>query len=845
EYFEFTDIASTEVSLGVDPSNRNNLLIQVMGTTDTIKVQDYFSNANNYLDRMTFSDGVVWDQSTIISNVHLVLNGTEDTDSLTGYSTIYNVLSDSEELHGLGGNDSIKGLFGDDTLYGDAGDDSLDGGIGNDVLVGGVGNDTLFGGAGNDTYHFSKGFGQDTVITYSGNAHNSGEKIVFTDIASNEIVFEIEGENTSNLLIRHKGTRDVIRVENYFASDVSYIDEIEFFDDVVWLKDDIEELVELKTEKKIGTEADDSLKGNAGVSDVIKALGGNDIVNGLSGNDYLDGGNGNDKLYGYEDDDILVGGAGDDTLMGGMGDDIYRFSRGFGKDIVTTGNRRGHYDGEHFEFKDIASTEVSLGVDPYSRRNLLLTVEGTDDAIRVIDYFSYDNNCMDSMTFSDGVVWNKEDIASQIHIVINGTNNKDTLNGVVGIHNVLSDSEEIHGYGGNDVISGKTGDDILYGDEGYDVIAGNEGNDTLYGGADTDDLLGNEGDDYLDGGSGNDRIYGNEGDDILIGGEGIDTLEGGLGDDIYRFSKGFGQDIVTTGDSRDGHYDGEHFEFIDIASTEVSLGVDPRSRGNLLVTVEGTDDAIRVIDYFSYDNNCVDSMTFSDGVVWNKEDIASQIHIVLHGAIGDDKINGLEGMHNVLSDAEEIHGHAGKDVICGKTGDDILYGDEGNDQLAGNEGNDTLYGGADSDYLLGDEGDDILVGESGNDTLTGGLGDDVYRFSKAFGKDIIKDTDVIGSDTIQMSYDYNEITFKNVGMSLVIETEDGNSIIVSDQSKTSDFVIDKIEVVGNESITAPNINLLIQSMSEYCSTHGVTWTTELAKTNEEVQTLISQYYEAN
>ena len=47
----------------------------------------------------------------------------------------------------------------------------------------------------------------------------------------------------------------------------------------------------------------------------------------------------------------------------------------------------------------------------------------------------------------------------------------------------------MHGYGGNDALSGSTGKDTIYGDAGDDLIGGGAGSDTIYGGDGNDTIL--------------------------------------------------------------------------------------------------------------------------------------------------------------------------------------------------------------------------------------------------------------------------------------------------------------------------------------------------------------------
>lgn len=83
--------------------------------------------------------------------------------------------------------------------------------------------------------------------------------------------------------------------------------------------------------------------------------------------------------------------------------------------------------------------------------------------------------------------------------------------------------------------------------------------------------------------------------------------------------------------------------------------------------------------------------------------------IDIEGGDGDDVLVGGGG-------ADRIDGGAGNDYVSGGTGDDRLRGDAGDD---------TLYGGAGGDVMDGGDGKDYLDGWRGNDQLSGGAGADV------------------------------------------------------------------------------------------------------------------------
>ena len=86
---------------------------------------------------------------------------------------------------------------------------------------------------------------------------------------------------------------------------------------------------------------------------------------------------------------------------------------------------------------------------------------------------------------------------------------------------------------------GNGGDNILNGTNGSDLLLGAGGNDVLNGGGGIDILSGGGGNDTLNGGSGSDLVSGDAGNDTLIykaaeNTGGIDLYDGGSGTDTLR-----------------------------------------------------------------------------------------------------------------------------------------------------------------------------------------------------------------------------------------------------------------------------------------------------------------------
>ncbi|ORF36512.1 calcium-binding protein [Snodgrassella alvi] len=139
------------------------------------------------------------------------LFGTAGKDLMYGYGG-------NDILHGYDGNDLLDGGDGNDILYGGAGDDQLFGGTGEDILEGGSGNDLLVGGSWQrDRYVFRAGYGRDEVIDQAAN-ESQGDILDFADYRSDELRLNRNGDD---LLISHVGSRDQVRLDNWFA-DASY-----------------------------------------------------------------------------------------------------------------------------------------------------------------------------------------------------------------------------------------------------------------------------------------------------------------------------------------------------------------------------------------------------------------------------------------------------------------------------------------------------------------------------------------------------------------------------------------------------------------------------------------------
>ncbi len=122
----------------------------------------------------------------------------------------------------------------------------------------------------------------------------------------------------------------------------------------------------------------------------------------------------------------------------------------------------------------------------------------------------------------------------------------ETINGTLGDDNLLigfnKTNVKLFGDAGNDVLDAGDG-------AGFNILDGGDGNDILYGKT-SDQLIGGAGDDELNSdGAGGNTFSGGDGKDSIFT-DRNDTADGGAGDDvIYAGAKG--GNTITGGDGKD------------------------------------------------------------------------------------------------------------------------------------------------------------------------------------------------------------------------------------------------------------------------------------------------------
>ena len=484
---------------------------------------------------------------------------------------------------------------------------------------------------------------------------------------------------------------------------------------------------------------------------------GNDSLVGTNGPDTLDGQGGNDTLIGNDGSDLLDGGAGADSMNGGLGNDFYIVSAG---DVVA--------DAGGFDVIDSSvSWTLAAGFEGLWFHGTA-TTSGTGNEL---------NNDING---SDGNNW------------LRGLQGDDTIRGGPGNDTINMSNGSGSSYG-NDFIDGDAGVDTLdYGAAArsavfVDLAAGTaSGGGTGGAGSATlqemENVNGSAFDDIISGDSAANFLYGYDGNDILDGREGNDRLEGAAGNDRYMFTVSPGSSnadtIVGFASSADkivldggahallgpnGNFAAGDARFV--AGAGLNSGQDASDRvvyntttGQVFYDVDGNGSgAAQLIATLQG----APTLVASDIAVQNSiEQEASEGDDYLEGTPGDDTIDGLGGN-------DTIDGLGGDDTIEGGDGNDLVFGGDGNDVIWGGFGANTLVGGGGDDFLdtsgvgfsnsgerdslVGGDGNDTLEAGGGVDTMEGGFGDDtyyVYTFlPEGEGEDVLP-ADPGGIDTV-------------------------------------------------------------------------------------------------
>lgn len=378
-----------------------------------------------------------------------------------------------------------------------------------------------------------------------------------------------------------------------------------------------------KTPTLVGTPRSDVLKGTSG-ADVIAGLGGDDRIQGGKGEDRICASRGNDVAIGGahwdrintgKGNDKAIGRRGTDDLLGAQGDDVLKGGPGPWDFIIPGSGRDRVLGGGHFNVIQYWPSQRAINVNlkkglitgwGRDRVSGVYQIEGTqfsdtmvggrrtntflgfggDDRIRAGggrdavyagsgDDFLHGGPGRDLIGFADSRYPVRASLSSE-RARGEGADrlkNFETVFGSPFTDYLVGNSEDnafIGGFGGDDELVGRRGDDdfyklddnqILRGGRGRDLVVygygvvadlqvgsaqglgfsdrlfsiedlwGYEESDAFLGNGKSNELISGGGEDGLNGKGGDDRLLAGTHDDVLDGGEGKDHLDGGGGND--------------------------------------------------------------------------------------------------------------------------------------------------------------------------------------------------------------------------------------------------------------------------------------------------------------------------
>ncbi|WP_300673983.1 LEPR-XLL domain-containing protein [Desulfoluna sp.] len=179
-----------------------------------------------------------------------------------------------------------------------------------------------------------------------------------------------------------------------------------------------------------------------------------------------------------------------------------------------------------------------------------------------------------------------------------------------------------------------------------------------HGGAGDDTLKGGSGQDALSGDAGDDTLFGGDGNDLMVGGAGDDHLWGQAGGDTYRFTAGWGMDVI-------GEAKGQTGDTLDLSSIWENLSVSLTDTGTL---VSGSRDGVIV------SGSTVESIWAGHGDDTFFIAGASDQQVTLEGRQGSDRYVASAGSGANVRVVDVPGASVGQDelIIQGTSGADVI-----------------------------------------------------------------------------------------------------------------------------------------------------------------------------
>ncbi len=545
---------------------------------------------------------------TELANLVLPDNLTPGTYYLGALADIGNAAVEMREFNNAStGLPIILGNNAANSLTGTSKTDTMMGFTGNDTLNGGAGKDFLFGGDGDDRYVVD--IVTDTVIENADEGTDTVQSPVSFTLASNienliltgSSALNGTGNESSNNLLGNSGANILAGLAGAdtidgaggqdtatYAVSAAGIG-ISLMTGIASGGDAAGDVL-LDIENLTGSAFNDTIEGSA-ANNVLVAGGGIDTLSyehagaaikislaltsaqntggagidtvsqfenliGSDFNDTLTGSSSANRLSGGAGNDCIDGGGSADTMMGGVGDDAYVVDKstdsvsensGEGADIVFSSIT--YALAVNLEALTLAGSGAINGtgnaganaITGNSGNNVLIGLAGADT--------------LDGASGTDTASYAGSVSGVNVSLAAGTASNGDAAGDVLlNIENITGSSaaDTIEGDGGNNVLSGGNGADLLsyaHAAGGVSVNlslstaqnTGAAGIDTLTlfenlaGSALNDSLTGSSAANSIDGGDGDDSVNGGGGNDTLNGGAGADVLTGGSGADRFQF----------------------------------------------------------------------------------------------------------------------------------------------------------------------------------------------------------------------------------------------------------------------------------------------------------------------
>lgn len=779
-------------------SNGASLSLKINGTTDELRVQNYFVNYGSTsatVEDIRFSDGTVWNYSHLL-DLASIITGTSGNDVLQAYNN-------DSELYGLAGDDTLNGGPGADKLYGGSGNDILKGGAGDDMLDGGSGNDQMSGGLGNDWYVVDSISDVVTEKANEGNHDFVTASVNYTlpsnveDLqlvgpaplngTGNSLRNDIEGNTANNILDGGAGADWLTGL----AGDDTYV--VDDIGDIVY--EDPEEGIDLVLAKVTYSLSENvenlTLTGTTAINGTGNAL--DNVLTGNSAANVLTGGAGNDTyVVGTGDSTIEVAGGGIDTVLSAvtwtLGTEVENLTLTGTTAINGTGNTLnnvliGNSAANVLSGGAGADTmQGGAGNDTYVMDNIADTVienlnEGTDLV-------------QSSVTYTLGA--NVENLTLTGTTAINGTGNalNNKLTGNAGA-NVLD------GGAGADTMVGGAGNDTYYVDNVGDVTteAASAGTDTVI--ASITWTLGTNLENLTLSGSANinatgntvaNVITGNAGDNVLNGGTGADTMAGGLGNDTYVVDNT--ADVVTEALNAG----------TDLVQSSVTYTLSANVENLTLTGTASNKGTGNALDNILTGNSAANVLTGGAG---------NDTYIV---GTGDTTIEVAGGGTDTVQSAIAWTLAANVENLT-LTGSSAVNG-------TGNADANVLTGNSAANTLTGNAGNDTLDGKGGNDILVGGTGNDTYWLGRGYGVDSVTENDTTAGNTDVARFDAtvsnDQLWFAKSGNNLevsIIGTTD--KLTMTNWYLGSQYHVEQFKTSNGKTLLDSQVQNLVSAMAAF------------------------------